>query len=177
MAIWLGGKKIEAKRVHLPGGSNVPISSIVDDGAEWSVTTLPDGSRDLTRREKIVNDKKKLALCLLFLAWTFFNCIKPPYEGNQLIPAVRRGGGFDGKSITVSPAHYTTVPAGRWFVWNIPDLVVSEGKQPVKITRVNAVSLVTEYAAGVAVIGAVWLVVDWKRRNSQGFLSRRSHEQ
>lgn len=143
MAIWLGGKRIEAKRVY-----------------------RPDGTIETIGKGKIVNDKAKLALCLLLLAWTFFNCIKPPYEGTQLIPAVRRGGFYE-NTVTISPAHYTTVPAGRWFVWNLPDLIVGEGKQPVKITRINAASLVTEYAAGAAVIGAAWLVVDWARRNRE----------
>ena len=166
MAIWLGGKRFEAKRVRIPAGSEMPVSSIVDDGTQWSATTLPDGSRELVRCERDDNNKKKLALCLLFLAWTVFNCIKPPYEGTQLIPAVRRGGFYE-KVVTISPAHYTTVPAGRWFVWNLPDLIVGEGKQPIKITRINAASLITEYAAGAAVIGAAWLVVDWARRNRE----------
>ena len=79
--------------------------------------------------------------------WTLFNCIKPPYEGIQRLPK---------SAFSNEPVKYVTVPAGRWFVWELPELIVESGKQNVKIAKIDVVALLAVYIGGVSAIGIAW---------------------
>ena len=200
-AIRLGGREIEAKRVHIPAGADGTLAKTLETKG-WQKRVAADGSVVLEKpepQEKEIPDSfvspipgmekgsqefyyaeatsmkdrvilllhgefstLRLLIVLLFFAWSLLNFVWPPFQGTVLIPEVRSGYRVS------APARYITVPAGRWFVWNTPDSVVdvSNQKPPIKITGISISAFVVQYAAGLALIGIIYVLLILAKKNT-----------